>query len=201
MAHRLDSIELFSQLGLNCFVFDYRGYGRSQGKPTEQGTYSDATAAYRWLTEVQKIPPMNIIIFGRSLGGSIAAHLASKVGARALVIESAFTSYADIGQELHPYIPVRLFAMFRYATIDYIRDLNCPIMIIHGRNDQYIPFEFGRRLYQAAKEPKQFVELAGGHNDAFILSDRQYRKAWTDWLRFLDEYEHNPDRSNVLPVT
>jgi len=87
--------------------------------------------------------------------------------------------------------------MFRYATIDYIRDLNCPIMIIHGRNDQYVPLKCGRWLYQATREPKQFVELSGGHKDAFILSDRQYSKAWIDWLKFIEECEHNPDRPNL----
>ena len=91
--HRLNSVELFHGLGLNCFVFDYRGYGKSEGRPTEDGTYADARAAYDWLTRTKHVPPEQIVLFGRSLGGSIAAHLAGRVNARGLVIENAFTSY------------------------------------------------------------------------------------------------------------
>ncbi|HUT46440.1 MAG TPA: alpha/beta fold hydrolase, partial [Sedimentisphaerales bacterium] len=128
MAHRLDSINIFHNLGLNCFIFDYRGYGDSRGKPGEEGTYTDAMAAYKWLTEEKKIPAEDIIIFGRSLGGSIAAQLASRVEAGALIVESAFTSYVDIGKEYYPYMPVRWFARFGYRTIDYIRNVRCPVM-------------------------------------------------------------------------
>ena len=183
MMHRLDN------LGLNCLVFDYRGYGNSEGKPTEEGTYLDAKAAYKWLTEQKKIAPENIIIFGRSLGGSIAAQLASQVGAASLIIESTFTSYVDIGKKFYPYMPVRFFARFSYKTIDYIRDVHFPVMIIHSRNDDLIPFEFGLELYEAANEPKEFVEIFDGHNDGFLVSSEIYNKAWTKWLNFLQEHK------------
>jgi fermentation-respiration switch protein FrsA (DUF1100 family) len=187
--HRLDSINFLYKLGLNCFIFDYRGYGNSEGKPAEDGTYLDADAAYRWLTKEKKISPENIIIFGRSLGGSIAAELARKVKARTLIIESAFTSYVDIGREFYPYMPVRWFARFSYSTIDYIRDVHCPVMIIHSRGDEIIPFEFGLQLYEAASEPKEFVEIFGGHNDGFLLSAEIYKQAWTNWLKFLKKHK------------
>ena len=186
--HRLDSINIFNNLGLNCFIFDYRGYGNSEGKPSEEGTYLDAEAAYKWLREEKKIPPGNIIIFGRSLGGSIAAHLAGKVKAAALVVESTFTSYADIGRKFYPYLPVRWFARFSYRTIDFIKDVHCPVMLIYSRNDEVVPFEFGPELYNAANEPKEFVETFGSHNDSFLVSGEIYNKAWTKWLKFLKEY-------------
>jgi len=189
IAHRLDSINIFHNLGLNCFIFDYRGYGSSEGKPNEQGTYLDAGAAYQWLREEKKISPDNIIIFGRSLGGSIAAQLAGKVKARALVIEGAFTSFADIGQKFYPYMPVRWFARFNYRTIDYIKKVNCPVMLIYSRNDDIVPFEFGPELYEAANEPKELVEIFGSHNDAFLVSGEIYQKAWIKWLKFLKEYK------------
>jgi fermentation-respiration switch protein FrsA (DUF1100 family) len=189
IAHRLDSINIFHNLGLNCFIFDYRGYGSSEGKPNEQGTYLDAGAAYQWLREEKKISPDNIIIFGRSLGGSIAAQLAGKVKARALVIEGAFTSFADIGQKFYPYMPVRWFARFNYRTIDYIKKVNCPVMLIYSRNDDIVPFEFGPELYEAANEPKELVEIFGSHNDAFLVSGEIYQKAWAKWLKFLKEYK------------
>ncbi len=187
--HRLDSINLFYKLGLNCFIFDYRGYGESEGKPSEEGTYLDAMAAYRWLTEEKKTSPDDIIIFGRSLGGSIAAQLATKVKARALIIESTFTSYIDIGKKFYPYMPVCWFARFSYRTIDYVKDVRCPVMFIHSRNDETVPFEFGLELYEAANEPKEFVEIFGSHNDGFLVSSEIYKKGWTKWLRFLKEYE------------
>ncbi len=191
MMHRLDSINIFYNLGLNCFIFDYRGYGNSEGKPGEEGTYLDARAAYKWLTEEKKVPPNNIIVFGRSLGGSIAAQLASKVEVKALIIESAFTSYVNIGRKFYPYMPVRWFARFSYQTVDYVKQVNCPVMIIHSRNDEIVPFEFGLELYDAANEPKEFVEIFGSHNDGFLVSGEIYRKAWTKWLKFIEEYSRD----------
>jgi len=197
MFHRLDSINIFYNLGLNCFIFDYRGYGSSEGKPGEEGTYLDVMAAYKWLTEEKKVSSADIIIFGRSLGGSIAAQLAGKVEARALIIESAFTSYVDIGRKFYPYMLVRWFARFSYKTIDYIRDVLCPVMIIHSRSDEIVPFEFGLELYEAANEPKEFVEIFGGHNDSFLVSGEIYRNAWTNWLKFLKERESQADRQQA----
>lgn len=189
MTHRLDSINIFSNLGLNCFIFDYRGYGSSEGKLSEEGTYLDVKASYEWLTQEKRISPNDIIIFGRSLGGSIAAQLAAKVEARALIIESAFTSYVDIGRKFYPYMPVRWFARFSYRTVDYVKDVRCPVMIIHSRDDEIVPFEFGLELYEAANEPKEFIEISGSHNDGFLVSSEIYKKAWTKWLQFLKEYE------------
>ena len=194
MMHRLDSINFFYNLGLNCFIFDYRGYGKSQGKPSEEGTYLDAQAAYKWLTEEKKVPPDKIIVFGRSLGGSIAAKLTSKVEVKALIIESTFTSYVDIGTKFYPYMPVRWFASFSYNTIDHIKDVHCPVMIIHSKDDELIPFDFGLELYEAAHEPKEFIEISGSHNDGFLVSGETYKNAWTNWLKFLKEYEGKHSR-------
>jgi fermentation-respiration switch protein FrsA (DUF1100 family) len=188
MTHCLDSIDIIHDLGLNCFVFDYRGYGNSEGKPSEKGTYLDAEAAYKWLTEKKKISPDSIIVFGRSLGGSIAAQLAGKSQIGALVIESTFTSYADIGRKFYPYMPVRWFARFSYDTVRYIKDVLCPVMLIYSRDDEIVPFEFGLEIYDAANEPKKFVEIFGSHNDSFLASAEMYKKAWTDWAEFLKKH-------------
>lgn len=188
--HRLDSINLFQGLGLSCFVFDYRGYGNSEGRPTEVGTYRDAQAAYEWLTEVKCVPSERIILFGRSLGGSVAAHLAGNVNGAALVVESAFTSYQDIGAKFYPYMPVRMFARFRYNTRAYLAKVRCPVLIMHSRDDELVPFEFGARLFEMANEPKQFVEIHGGHSQGFLLSGDLYKHAWTRWLDFVKNYKH-----------
>jgi fermentation-respiration switch protein FrsA (DUF1100 family) len=183
----LDTVNFLNKLGLNCFIFDYRGYGGSHGRPSENGTYLDVRAAYRWLTKKKGVPPQQIIIFGWSLGGTIAAYLAARAKSAGLVIESAFTSYRDIGQKFYPYMPVRWFARFDYPTIEFVRKVKCPILIIHSRTDEMIPFEFGLELYDAANEPKDFVEIFGGHNDGFLFSGEIYKKAWLKWLAFLSE--------------
>jgi len=187
--HRLDSLSLFNELGLSCFIFDYRGYGNSQCKPSEDGTYIDAMAAYKWLREEKHVKADEIIIFGRSIGGSIAAHLATNVPSRSLVIESTFTSYADLGQKIYPYMPVRLFARFGYHTARYLKQVNCPVMIVHSRDDETIPFEFGLELYSGANEPCEFVEIRGSHNDGFLISGEVYENAWTNWLVQMKEGE------------
>ena len=197
ISHRLDSINIFYNLGVNCFIFDYRGYGESGGRTSEQGTYLDVEAAYKWLMEEKNVSPDSIIIFGRSLGGSVAAYLAAKVEVKALIIESCFTSYADIGKKFYSYMPVRLFAKFGYPTIDYVRDVNCPVMIIHSRDDDIIPFEFGQKLYEAVDAPSEFVEIFGGHNDGFLVSSEIYKKAWMKWLEFLKEYQTRAGRQQV----
>lgn len=192
IAHRLESIKIFHDLGLNCLIFDYRGYGNSKGKPSEKGTYIDAMTAYKWLTEEKEILPESIIIFGRSLGGSIAAHLAGKVAVRALVVESTFTSYVDIGKEYYPYMPVKWFAKFGYKTINYIKEVHCPVMFIYSGNDEIVPFKFGLKLYEAANEPKEFIEIFGSHNDCFLASGEIYIEVWEKWIKFLIENISRP---------
>jgi len=190
IAYALDSIYIFYELGFNCLIFDYRGYGHSQGEPTEEGTYLDAQGAYDWLIKVKKLKPDNIILCGKSLGASIAAHLAANVSIKGLIIESGFTSYADIGQKFYPYMMVRPFARYNFNTSDYLKQADCPVLIIHSRNDEIVPFEFGLRLYEeAAKEPKEFIEIFGNHNDGFLYSGQIYREGLTNWAKFLKNYQ------------
>ncbi len=190
--HVLDSLNLLCELGLSCLLFDYRGYGKSEGRPTEAGTYLDVQAAYNWLMREKHVRPERIILFGRSLGGSMAAYLAGRVPCAALVVESAFTSYPDIGARFYPYLPVRLFARFRYDTLAYIQEACCPVLVIHSRDDELVPFEFGTRLFEAAHEPKQFVAISGSHNDGFLISGDLYRESWSKWLDFVRDYQSEP---------
>jgi fermentation-respiration switch protein FrsA (DUF1100 family) len=172
---RLTFIDYFNRkLGLSVFIIDYRGYGKSEGRPTEMGTYLDARAAWEYLTVSRKIKPKEIIIFGRSLGGSIAAWLAKEVKARALILDSTFTSIKDIAAELYPYMPVRRFFKFNYPTIDYLKDTSQPVLIIHSSEDDYIPFSHALKLYNAAKEPRQFLKIMGVHNNNYIKSEEIY---------------------------
>jgi len=190
IGHSLGSLGLLSNLGLGCLAFDYRGYGHSSGRPTEAGMYLDAQAAYDWLTGAKGIPPEQIVLLGRSLGASVAAHLAGRVRVAGLVAESAFTSYVDMAVRFYPCLPVRLFRrfLFRYDTLAYIKDVRCPVMVLHSREDELVPFVFATRLFEAAHEPKQFVELVGNHNEGFLLSGAVYTGAWRNWLDFVKDY-------------
>lgn len=183
ISNRMESIHIFHRLGFSTFIFDYRGYGKSSGKPTEKGTYLDAEAAWRYLTEKRDVPPKEVIFFGRSLGGAIAAWLAQNNTPKALIIESSFTSVPDIAADLYPYLPARLLARFDYNTGEYIKRINCPILVIHSINDDMIPFKHGRRLFDAAREPKKFVEITGTHNDGFMTSGKRYEDGLDAFLR------------------
>jgi fermentation-respiration switch protein FrsA (DUF1100 family) len=182
ISHRLDSVRMFHRLGYNTLIFDYRGYGNSSGAPTEQGTYLDAEAAWRYLTEQQHIPSCRIVLFGESLGGAVAAWLAAHQKPAALVIASGFTSVPDLGQQLYPFLPVRWLARIRYDTREYLRVIEAPVLIAHSPEDDIIPFEHGRALYAAANPPKQFLELAGGHNDGFIFMRESWVRVLGDFL-------------------
>ena len=185
ISHRLESIQILHQLGLDVFIFDYRGYGQSEGKPTEQGTYQDAEAAWQYLTEERQVNPNEVIIFGRSLGGAVAAWLAQSNTPGALILESTFTSLPDIAGKLYPYVPVRLLLRFHYNTAEYLGRVNCPVLIVHSRNDEIMPFGHGRRLFEMAKEPKEFLEITGTHNEGFITSGKRYAE---DLHAFITEY-------------
>jgi fermentation-respiration switch protein FrsA (DUF1100 family) len=162
------------RLGLNLLAFDYRGYGESGGVPSERGLYKDADAAYRYLRDQLGVPPERIIVFGHSLGSAVAVDLASRVPVGALIVEGALTSVIERGQELYPFIPVRWVAGTRFSSIDKISRVGIPKLFLHASGDEVIPLAHGRRLYQAAPPPKTFVELRGGHGDAFEADSATY---------------------------
>lgn len=182
ISHRMDSIKIFHDLGLTVFIFDYRGYGKSEGKPSEEGTYLDAEAAWNFLTIHRRVPPEKIIIFGRSLGSAVATEIALRKNPGALIIESGFTSVPDLGKKYYPWLPVRLISRYRYTTVDKVGAIQCPKMIIHSPDDEIIPFEQGRRVFERAAPPKSFLAITGGHNEGFLVSGSLYHKGLKDFL-------------------
>jgi len=182
MGDRVGSIRTFHDLGFNVMIFDYRGYGTSSGKPTEKGTYLDAAAAWGYLVKERGTAPDRIVIFGRSLGGAVAARLAAQVKPGALILESTFTSARDMAAQMFPYLPVRWLARFRYDTLAAIKDVRCPVLVSHSRQDEMIPFSHGRRIFGAANEPKKFVECIGGHNDGGLDISPDYQKELKDFV-------------------
>jgi fermentation-respiration switch protein FrsA (DUF1100 family) len=162
------------RLGLSLLAFDYRGYGESGGVPNEQGLYRDADAAYRYLRESRGVPADRIVVFGHSLGSAVAIDLAGRAPVAGIIVEGALTSAVDRGQELYPYIPVRRIARSRFGSLDKMAGIAVPKLFLHATRDEVIPLAHGRRLFEAAREPKTFVELEGGHGDAFDVDSARY---------------------------
>ncbi len=181
ISHRLDYVLMFHRLRHSTLIVDYRGYGRSTGTPSEEGTYRDATAAWRWLTVTRGIAPAEIVLYGESLGAAVASWLAAREAPRALVLASTFTSVNDLGAEVYPFLPVRLISRFGYDNLANLRSVRAPVLVVHSRGDDIVPYAHGRALYDAAGEPKAFLELAGGHNDGFVFMR-------PEWVAALDAF-------------
>lgn len=185
ISHRLDSIRIFNSLGLNVLIYDYRGYGRSEGSPDEQGTYRDAEACWEYLVTFLRERPGRIVLFGRSLGSAVAAETALRKQAGLLIIESGFTSVPDMGETLFPHLPVRLISRYHYNTLGKVGRIASPKLVIHSPQDEIVPYEQGRRIFEAAREPKEFLEISGGHNEGFLISGPAYVQGLD---RFLTRY-------------
>jgi fermentation-respiration switch protein FrsA (DUF1100 family) len=179
---RTFSVKTFHDMGLNVLVYDYRGYGESTGSTTEQGTYVDAKTAWDYLVNEKQAKPEDIILFGRSMGGAVAAWLAGEVKAPMLVIESAFSSAPDMAARIFPILPSRLLCRYRYDSMSRIKDIHCPVLVAHSPSDEVIPYDQGKKLFDAANEPKKFVEMSGGHNDGGLDSDSNYQRILKEFI-------------------
>jgi hypothetical protein len=182
ISHRIEALRQFNRLGLTTLIIDYRGYGKSGGETSEEGTYLDAEAAWAELVSRRNIKPEQIILLGRSLGGAIAAHLATRISPRSIILESTFTSIPDRGSEIYPYFPVRLLSRFHYDTLRRIPSIGRPLLVVHSTDDEIVPFNHGQRLFDAALEPKELLVISGGHNDAFVVSAERYERGLSEFL-------------------
>jgi uncharacterized protein len=185
ISHRLEYLSMFQRLGLSTLIFDYRGYGRSTGKPSEKGLYRDAEAAWKLVVGERGIPADRIVLLGESLGGAVAAWLAARERPAALILASVFTSVPDMGSELYPWLPIGWLARMRYDTQAALKDVTCPVLVAHSPDDEIVPYRHGRALFEAASGPKAFLELAGGHNEGFLF----VRPDWVAGVAgFLDQH-------------
>jgi fermentation-respiration switch protein FrsA (DUF1100 family) len=182
MSDFCQTLKTLHRMGYSALVFDYRGYGGSTGKPDEQGFYRDAEAAWRYLVETRGQPPQRIVLLGRSLGAAVAIELASRHSPAALITECAFTSLVDIGRQEYPLLPVSLLCTERNESIRKVPRVGCPKLFFHGAADEIIPLTNGRRLFEAAAEPKRLVPTGGGHNTAGFEYDRASVELLRDWL-------------------
>ncbi len=184
ISHRLDTCVALLSTGVSVFEFDYRGYGRSQGRPSEEGTYRDAQAAYAWLRK-KGFAGTNIIAYGESLGGGVAAELAVRETLGGLVLQSTFTSIPDMGAELFPWLPVRWLAKIRYDTRGKLPRLHIPVLVMHSPADELVRFHHGKANFAAANEPKLFWELSGDHNNP-LADTRQFISGLEKFLKLVE---------------
>jgi len=187
LSHRMDSLVNFRGLGLDTLLVSYRGYGNSDGRPSETGTYLDAAAAWDHLTNERGIPGERIVVFGRSLGGAVASWVAAERDPGGLILESSFTSIIDLGARYYWFLPVRLLSRFSYDTLGRLPQVRAPVLIVHSPQDEIVPFEHAEALYEAAPEPRTLLRIRGGHNDGFLLSGAAYIDGLRSFVATLDD--------------
>lgn len=173
---RMPKLKILRELGLNVFIFDYRGYGESEGKPSEEGVYLDARAAYDHLTGRPDIDKDHIAVYGVSLGGAVAIDLAVNRKIAGMVIDSSFTSAREMAQRLYPFLP-SFFMKARFDSASKVKDTRVPKLFLHSREDTVVPFAIGEKLFRAAAEPKEFVEVKGPHGESNAYDAAVFREA------------------------
>jgi Hydrolases of the alpha/beta superfamily len=175
MIHRLDNLRALYRLDLSVFLFDYRGYGRSQGRPSEDGLYQDALGAYDYLARVRRIRPERLVIFGRSLGAAVAGELAMQRPATGLLLESCFPSIESVARHHYLGLPVHWLLGATFRLEDRLPALSLPKLFVHGDRDDIIPIELGRQAFSAAKPPKEFYVVRGAdHNNVPSVGGKAY---------------------------
>lgn len=182
LSYRADMMLDLGRIPVQVFIVDYRGYGRSDGSPSEEGLFRDGEAAWRYLTAARNVPADRVVVFGKSLGGAVAVSLASKVVPAGLVVQSSFTSVPAMAAHHFPFIP-RALIRTRMDSRSKIGRVRCPILVIHSPQDEIVPFALGRALYDAAPEPKRLVEVPGAsHNDTWLVGGEQYLDALRSFI-------------------
>jgi fermentation-respiration switch protein FrsA (DUF1100 family) len=172
---------LLTAVGFDVLLFDYRGYGRSTGRPSEDGTRRDALAARSALLHREGVDPGRVVLLGESLGAAVALELALELPPAGLVLQSAFTSVRDMARRHYPFVP-RALVPDAYPTLERIGDLRAPLLVLHGEHDEIVPLFHGLELFEAAPEPKQLEVLPGvGHNDLIALAGEQWATAIRSW--------------------
>lgn len=174
MSYHLDTLKILHSIGLSIFIYDFRGFGESKGRLTEQAMYDDAQSAWEYLVKTRSIPSSEIVVFGRSLGGAMASWVAAKNQPAATIMESSFSSMADMAKMIYPWLPVDLILRWHYDNLSRIGEIKSPLLLIHSREDDLVPYANSERLYEAASEPKQLLTISGDHMEGFLDSGDVY---------------------------
>jgi len=176
ISHRISKIVILNQLDLNIFIYDYRGYGKSEGRPSEKGFYLDTQAAYDYLIKDKGINADSIIVYGESLGGAVAVDLASRERLKALILEGVFSRTKDMAREIYPFLP-SIFIHNKFDSLGKIKNIKIPKLFIHSSIDEIVPIHLSRRLYDAALQPKSFTTVEGGHNTICMDSPLKFKES------------------------
>jgi uncharacterized protein len=186
VSHRLEQMALIHRrLGVNLFILGYRGYGRSEGQPGEQGTYHDADAALAYLRALPEVSADKIVLYGQSLGAAVAVDVAVREPVAGLILEAPFASIPAMARAVYPFLPVWPFLRTRYDSLTKIPEVHAPVLILHSPDDEVVPYQQGRDLFAAAREPKRFYTITGaGHNDPYLRGGAGY---WEALAAFVDE--------------
>ena len=184
ISHRVENIKLLhDKAKINIFIFDYRGYGRSEGKVSEQGTYRDGEAAIGFMQKELRGDAKHLIIFGRSLGAAVAAEVASRFECRALILETPFVSIKEMAKTVFPLLPLGPLLQTRYDILEKLAKVKAPILVLHGDRDDVVPYEQGRKVFAAAPEPKQFYTIRGAnHNDTYAVGGDAYFQRLSEFI-------------------
>jgi fermentation-respiration switch protein FrsA (DUF1100 family) len=185
ISYNLHRLRVFHEAGLDVLTMDYRGYGKSDGVPSERGLGADAMSAYFYLTEKRGVVPERLILYGESLGAAVAVELAMKVSAAGMILEAPFTSNADRVGKKWPLIPWEHILRDNYDSMPKIHKINMPVLFVHSVDDEVIPFSYSQRLYMTASEPKELLKLHGTHRDIFINSYDTYSEKVTSFVHQL----------------
>lgn len=197
ISYGMDQHVAFHSLGWNQLVVDYRGYGRSEGRPSEEGLYRDGDAAYAYV-RARGVPPERIVIYGRSLGGAVAVYAARRHSAAALVTEGLFTDTHRVGRDILPFLPMRLFIKKRFDSLSRVSGLRTPKLFMHAAYDEVIPVHHAERLFEAAAQPKELFWIPGaGHNDAFYAATEEYLAVVK---RFVETYVQEISEEGISPI-
>lgn len=192
ISHRISLYREWQRLGLNVLAIEYRGYGNSEGKPSEKGLYLDADTAWRYLTETRHLSPSRIIIAGRSLGAAVACHLAKERHPAGVALETPFSSVADMARYHYPWLPVWPFTRNRFDTAAMIRDVRAPVLVVGAVSDTIAPPTMAETVFNNARQPKRAIRLKGGHNNFDEVSRPQWRNVWRQWLASLPGLSKRP---------
>jgi fermentation-respiration switch protein FrsA (DUF1100 family) len=180
ISHRGESLRIFHRLGLNVLILDYRGYGRSQGSPDEAGVYRDAAAGWRHLLDERGFAAQQVVVFGRSLGAVAAAHLVAGlprgVQPGGLILESGFSSAADMARHAYPLLHWLVPLRYRFDMVSSVSRVRCPVLVLHSPDDEIIPYAMAEKIFAAANAPKTLWQLSGDHNGGFLRSQPGYQQ-------------------------
>lgn len=190
ISHRLDNVSRLVRIGLSVLIVDYRGYGRSEGKISENGLYKDAVSAYKYAKDRCQSQALKLVIFGRSLGGVAAVYVASENPCSGVILESTFTNLGSMASRHFPIPGVGAMLNDKFNSLGRIAQIDAPILFFHGNRDEIVPYELGKELYGAARAKKEFVTLDGaGHNDTYFVGGKEYFDKWTEFIEGLPPFK------------